>query len=380
MTRIPALLLLLAALAAHADVVDVAVPAPAGSSEPFLFADARGALLLSWIEQGDGASASLRFARYDGRAWSAPQTIRTADDFFVNWADIPAVIADARGTLYAQWLQKNGDGYAHDVWFAVSTDGGKSWTAPARLNRDGKKAEHGFTSLVPLPGGGASAVWLEGGDEETTLLRYAAIDRRGALSAEVVLDERVCDCCQTALTTGPGGTVIAYRDRSADETRDIAIIHSSTKGWTKPAPLHADGWHIKACPVNGPQLDSRGDAVAAAWFTAADEQARVFAALSSDGGKTFGAPVRIDGGAPIGRVDVVAHSGGALAVWLEGGSPATIVARQLAPLGPIVTLGETTNARAAGVPRAAFLGDTAYIAWTEASTPKRIRLVSLRVK
>ena len=30
------------------------------------------------------------------------------------------------------------------------------------LNRDGKKNEHGFVSLAPLPGGGVAATWLDG--------------------------------------------------------------------------------------------------------------------------------------------------------------------------------------------------------------------------
>jgi len=374
MLRIPLLVLLAAALAG------IPHPAPPGSSEPFLFADAKGGLLASWIEANDAGGAALRFARYDGRSWSTPSTIRTGRDFFVNWADIPSVVSDARGTLYAQWLQKTaGERYAHDVYYAVSTDGGATWTTPALLNRDGKAAEHGFTSLVPLPGGGAGVVWLDGSSEETKL-RYAVIDRHGRLSGETVLDERVCDCCATAMTATTGGALVAYRDRSAEETRDISLVRSGRAGWTKPAPLHADGWRIKACPVNGPQLDARGDAVAAAWFTLAGEQACVYAAFSRDGGRTFAQPVRIDGGAPAGRVDVVALRDGALVVWLEGGTAPYIAARHVASkgaLGPVLKLGDASGANAKPMPRAALAGETAYVAWTSPGADKRIHLVAI---
>ena len=39
--------------------------------------------------------------------------------------------------------------------------------------------------------------------------------------------------------------MIAYRDRSADEVRDISIVRRVGGRWTKPAPVHDDGWKIQ---------------------------------------------------------------------------------------------------------------------------------------
>ena len=38
----------------------------------------------------------------------------------------------------------------------------------------------------------------------------------------VPLDDRVCECCSTSAAMTANGPVIVYRDRSADEVRDIA--------------------------------------------------------------------------------------------------------------------------------------------------------------
>ncbi len=370
--------------AAAAQVVGVGTPAAAGSSEPFLSADASGHLLLSWIEpSGDGVA--LRFARFDGKSWSAASTIASGRDFFVNWADIPSVVADSRGTLFAHWLQKSaGDTYAYDVRFAISSDQGRTWSAPALLNRDGRQVEHGFASLASLRGGGVAAVWLDGrnmpeGKEEGEMtLRYARIDARGVLSEERVLDERVCECCTTAMAATRGGPLVAYRDRSNDEIRDISIVRRSGAGWTEPTSLHRDGWHLAGCPVNGPQLDARGDTAVAAWFSAANGEARVSAAFSRDGGKSFSAPLRVDAGAPAGRVDVVlTGEDQAVVVWLESSH---IVARRVSAagrMGPLVTIGASSVARSSGFPRAALAKGRVYIAWTEPSTPKTIHLVRL---
>ena len=50
------------------------------------------------------------------------------------------------------------------------------------------------------------------------------IEADGRVAHEVQVDDRVCDCCQTACAVLDDGTVvIAYRDRSEDERRDISI-------------------------------------------------------------------------------------------------------------------------------------------------------------
>ena len=109
---IAATLLLLAQL--------TSIPAPpgAGSLAPSLYATKHD-VILSWLEDN-----TLRFSRYDGTKWSAPVNVVKRDDLFVNWADFPSVIEDAKGVLFAQWLQTRG-GHSYDTWMATSSDGGK---------------------------------------------------------------------------------------------------------------------------------------------------------------------------------------------------------------------------------------------------------------
>jgi hypothetical protein len=45
--------------------------------------------------------------------------------------------------------------------------------------------------------------------------------------------------------------------------------------------VHSDNWKIDACPVNGPAIAATGRRVAVAWFTAANDTARVKLAFSS---------------------------------------------------------------------------------------------------
>ena len=89
---------------------------------------------------------------------------------------------------------------------------------------------------------------------------------------------------QTAAAVTAEGPIVAYRDRSEGEIRDIYISRLAGGTWSEPAPVHRDNWKIAACPVNGPALSANGRQVAIAWFTAQGEEGHVFAAFSSDPG------------------------------------------------------------------------------------------------
>ena len=377
----------------EAAVEAIPSPAGAGAATPFLFAT-RDGVLLSWLEPVAGTDrTALRFARYRGNQWSAPRTIVEGSDFFVNWADFPSIVEDAKGTLFAHWLQKSGKGtYAYDVRMAASTDSGATWGASFLLNRDGKEAEHGFVTLAPLPEGGVGATWLDGrkmtmghGDHEghdagDMGIRYATVDASGTIANELDLDGRTCECCATGMTMTTRGPVVVYRDRSADEIRDISYVTKTSEGWTEPARVHADDWKINACPVNGPQIDVIGARAVTAWFTAAQEKGRAYVAFSDDAGVTFAKPVQIDDGKPIGRLDVVLlDEQTALVTWLEqmatGGEIRARRVRRDGTVEPAVKIADSSTARAAGFARIARVGRDVYFAWTEQSAnSKRIHV------
>jgi hypothetical protein len=380
------------ALAASPLVSDIGAPTGSSAGEPFLFAT-RDGLLLSWLEPvANTKDTALRFALYQSGKWSPPRTVIQRSDFFINWADFPSIVEDANGALFAHWLQKSGRStYAYDVMVAISMDAGKTWSKPRPLNRDGKKGEHGFVTLAALSRGGVGATWLDGrnmieGKEEGDMtLRYATITAAGEIGSDTQVDDRTCECCTTGMAMVGGRPLIAYRDRSAEEVRDIAVVRRTAQGWSKPRVLHADGWKIAGCPVNGPQVDARGNHVAVAWFTGAGEHGRVYVAFSTDAGASFAKPIPVDDGTPAGRVDVVmTDADTAVVTWLEqtkGG--AELRARKVErnrTSGAAVKVAEASTARAAGFARIALIGQDIYVAWTEqSSSAKRIRISRVRL-
>lgn len=380
-------------------ITEAQSPAGADTREPDLFAAADGRVIMSWVEKTGEKRHALRFAVRDAAGWSAPGTAAEGENWFVNWADFPSVIALPDGSLAAHWLVKSGPStYAYDVNVARSKDGGRTWGRAVVPHTDGTKTEHGFVSLLPLADGRLGAVWVdgratkdvkEGHEEEGPLpvsmqLRYAALGADGRLSDEVVLDERICECCQTSAVMTPEGPIAAYRDRSDQEVRDIYYVRGGAGGWSAPRPVHADNWQINACPVNGPSVAADGRRVALAWYTGEGETAKVQVAFSTDAGTTFGPPARVDDGGTLGRVDVVLLAdGSALVCWMSGGAEGGAnKVRRVAPdgtLGPVAVIASTDVSRSSGFPRMARVGDTVYFAWTQFGKPPQVHMATADV-
>jgi len=371
------------------------LPSPAAtfSGEPFVTADASDNIHLSWLEKSGDSTYALRYSRLAGETWGPTRTIATRSDFFINWADFPSVTPTSDGRLVAHWLQRSAGGkYTYDVMVSHSANGGETWTAGQLLHRDGMAAEHGFVAVWPVANGGVEAAWLDGRGtvgrdpaHRAMHLATTSIAADASLGEEHLLDLRVCDCCQVAAALTARGPVVAYRDRSEGEIRDIAMVRRVEGTWTAPTTVHDDNWQIAACPVNGPAVDARGDTVVAAWFTGAQDTARVRVAYSLDAGASFGPPQRIDAGNPAGRVDVILLDDGSAAVsWLERTDSvvAEVRVRRVradGTSGAPVTLARSMGARASGFPRIARRGDALVVAWTQAGDSARVRLAQYRL-
>ncbi len=373
-------------------------PALPGSQTPNLFTANDGRIYMSWSEKIENGHA-LRFSILEGDQWSKPKTIAEGDNWFVNWADFPSIAVLDDGVLAAHWPAKSGKGtYAYDVNISFSKDGGDTWSAPMVPHRDGTQTEHGFVSLLPWQQNRLFAAWLDGRkmagngghdghgspDKEMTI-RFATIDQDGNLYDEQELDSRICDCCQTSAALTPDGAIVVYRDRSEEEIRDISFVRFESGKWTEPQNLHPDNWKIVGCPVNGPAVDSNDNMVAVAWFTAADDIPRVKVSLSSDGGKTFGDPIQIDDGKPVGRVDVIVlPDNSALVSWVENrGEYADIQIRKVDSYGNLeqpITIEQTSSSRSSGFPIMKRNSQEIVIAWTDVGDGKIVRTAKIPLR
>jgi hypothetical protein len=300
-----------------------------------LLAGADGAHYVSWVER-HGKRSRLVFSKLgqgDSLSWGAPQIIAQGDDWFVNWADFPVLAALPGGALAATWLQSAGREGTWDYGARIcfSSDAGATWSESRVLHEDSSGPEYGFVSMAPLGPDAFGVVWLDsrnmtGGDHGSgghgsgsMALYFRRFNAAGEPGPELLLDDSTCECCSTsALVDGSGALQVAYRNRTADETRDMNLVTLGGELGFERRKTVEDGWVIAGCPVNGPSLASHKQSLAMAWFTAAGAKAAVQVAVSKDGGASFGSLEQLDLGAPMGRVQSCYDNSGQLYVaWLE---------------------------------------------------------------
>jgi len=376
-------------------VRDWLLPDTGHAAQPDLIVAPDGRVVLSWIEpRGNGHA--LRFAAFKAGEWSQPRDIAVGGNWFVNWADTPHIAVTDDGALWAHWLQKSAAAtYAYDVALVRSGDGGATWSSPVLVNDDGKAVEHGFVSLWPATRDTLGVSWLdgrntagghEGHDAPATThaapvramtLRSARFDAALQRSGEAEVDAMTCDCCQTDVAITARGALMVYRDRTAQEIRDIGVTRAQGHAWTPLRLVHADGWKMPACPVNGPAVAARGNDAVVAWYTAPGDVPMLRVARSADAGDTFTAPVTVDQGPAVqGRVDVALDAHAAWVLWVreEAGGQSLKLASMAPDLSQELQRIEVAKiagrGRATGFPQLALGGDAMYVVWTDIAEGK----------
>jgi hypothetical protein len=324
----------------------------------------------------------------------------------VNWADTPHLVVFRDGTLWAHWLRKNGSGvYDYGVALVRSTNQGRTWSEPIRLEPQGARLDYGFVSLWEAHDHSLGIAWLDSRQKQASvgdasehhghaggamMLRAAKFDVEGERSAEWTLDRATCDCCVTSVAVTDEGAVLAYRGRTPDEIRDIRLVRFDGKNWTTPVTVHADNWNFAGCPVNGPAVAARGNVIWVAWYTEADGQPSIRLARSTDDGDVFEPPQEVaKGNGLLGRVGLAVDAHNLWMTWLvearEGNTQQLMLARFDATSGKRIQQGSIANlaarGHASGLPQIRAHDGSAWLVWTDiVDGQSQLRGVSVRPK
>lgn len=357
-------------------------PKMENSAMPSLFASDSN-LYISWVTMEDDTTSELHYSNLNpDKQWATPQLIHQGSNWFVNWADFPALVEN-QGVLLSHILQKSSpETFSYDVKLQVLPKGASQWKLNLPLHQDSTLTEHGFVSLMPYTSTSFFSSWLDGretggaGHDHAAhaggpmSIRAAEIDFNGKVLWDELLDAKTCDCCQTSAAITDLGPVVVYRNRSDREIRDIAITRLVDGKWSEPALIHADGWEISGCPVNGPKVVAKGSNLLVGWFTAPKGIQQVKFAFSTNSGASFGKPRVIESSGLIGRVDVALLSEDRGVVsWMETKGEYTFLyaagINQGGEMGTALQITALDPSRKSGFPQLEVLGGQVYFAWTE---------------
>ncbi len=351
-------------------------------------------LHISWVESSK--DEDVLFFKNVTAQGNAMEVSRSSD-WFVNWADFPGLTSFENGNLLTYWLHMSGEGtYDYDVRMSLSANQGDSWSEAKVVHNDGVSAEHGFVSSCQY-NEDIMMVWLDGrnmlGEEYSDdsdhvhgngamTLRSAIVGSDGNISMRQLIDNKVCECCQTDVAMADCGPIAVYRNRSDKEYRDAYYVRYINGDWTDPRPLDTIGWRINGCPVNGPRIAADGNLVAATWFTVHDSISTTRLAISDNCGQSFGDPITIDSGQTVmGRLDISIHQDNIVISSIEAEKDTAIVQLDVFDVNGVrqqhYVVGKTSSSRKSGFPRILSDNQSVYVSYTDVFE-NRVLLKSLK--
>jgi hypothetical protein len=279
----------------------------------------------------------LSASRDGGRSFVPP--VKVNDDTKPAAHGMHSLAVSPDGRIYVAWLDernvappppaKPGAGHVHkeanrEVFFAASTDGGRTFNANQRL------------------------------------------------AAEV------CPCCKTSLAAGADGRVYAsWRQVLPGDFRHIAVAASTDGGGTfsQPTIVHDDKWQIAGCPVSGAALSiAANGTLSVLWYTAGEAGAPgLYRTVSRDGGRTFAPRTALARSSGRGTPVLLKGAGDdqLSAIWEERGEGAStrIATAQLKADGQ--TPSSDTLASSGELPVAARTGDGVFVAYVSEKDARR---------
>jgi hypothetical protein len=216
-------------------------------------------------------------------------------------------LAIAGGTpIVAAIVGEKGGGADGDLLVWRSTDGGRNWLAPVKLNDVPGAAREGLHGIA-ANGATVAAVWLDLREKGTTL--YAAVSRdNGATWSKNALvyqspSGTICQCCHPSVAVAKDGSVYVMFRNAVDGNRDMYTMRLGDKA---PVKLGSAEWKLNACPMDGGALalDAAGRPI-----TAWRRESQVYLAGANGAEELIGAGK--DPAMAVGRK-------GAYVVWAQG--------------------------------------------------------------
>lgn len=341
-----------------------------------------------WQVSIAGGFVVVRHSDDKGRTFSAPAHVNAQAARIAGDGDNRPKIAVARdGTVYVSYTEHLAEPFAGHVFLSRSTDGGRRFSVPMRVNDDGAPISHRFESLAIDAHGRVHMVWIDKRDQAAAqaggaayagaALYYAALDGPGTTrSLNRKLVDHSCECCRLALAFDTDDTpVVAWRHIYGRNTRDHALLRLDGK--SALSRIAHDGWEIEACPHHGPSLAiDAGGAYHVVWFTGAPGRAGLYYARSTDRGASWSSPRGFgNSAAQAARPYVLATERFVHVAWKEFDGKATAVYAMRSDDGGITWSTPKAYARSESASDHPLLiadGATVYLSWYAAAEGYRL--------
>ena len=306
-----------------------------------------GTVFIGWTVkvESEGKTANdlmLSVSRDNGKSFEAP--VRVNDDTAPASHGMHSLELGADGRVYLSWLDER--------------------------NVKAEPAHHDAPA-------GAAMMFHHKEEVEPNSEVFFAVSADGGktFSPNKKLASEVCPCCKTSMAVGPDGKLyVSWRQVLPGGFRHIAVASSSDNGgaFSQGVVVSDDKWKIDACPVSGASMAVSADGgVLVSWYTAGEAGAAgVYGAESRDGGKTFG-PRRLVSAEAVSGMPVLPGNGVSVFVAKEN----SVMVR----LGPVSGTGDgrTQVIRDASLPAAVLVEGKPVVAFVRTEGEERSVLLQV---
>lgn len=222
------------------------------NKQPQLAADGQRVILTY------GVGNTIQVARSDdgGKSFSAPIVVSSQGKLSLGMHRGPRVAITAQAIVVSAVVGEKGRGADGDLVAWRSTDGGKSWSAPIKVNDVSGAAREGLHSMA-AGDNTLFATWLDLREKGTRLYGSVSHDGGATWSNNMLVYQSpsgtICQCCHPTATVSADGKISVMFRNERDGARDLYVVTSADQGRTFGAAekLGRGTWMINACPMDG---------------------------------------------------------------------------------------------------------------------------------
>jgi hypothetical protein len=265
----------------------------------------------------------------------------------------PRIAATSKSVVIAAIMASNPGGKAGEIVTWRSADQGKTWKQHRQVNKVVDSAQEGLHALAAGPDDKFFCVWQD--------LRSGKMEGWGASSDDggqtwkndqliyKSTEAGVCPCCYPTAVIDPKGNIAVMFRNDLSGNKDMYLSQSADGGKTFGAPvkLGAGSWKLQNCPMDGGGLTVSLDGkITTAWR----RNRELFVCLPGEKEKQFATGEQVSLAQGPGGVYRVFQPtrGGAVAFGAPGAEDNTIAAKGLDPAiagaadgnGPVIVVWE----------------------------------------
>lgn len=221
--------------------------------QPQVAVDAFGRIFIAF---GRGNTVRIAVSTDGGKTFGT-STVGAVGSLALGMRRGPRVAATDGSVVVSAVGGQLGMGRDGDLFAWRSTDCGKTWTGPTRLNSVEGSAREGLHGMAAAIDGRLFCAWLDLRNGRTEIQGALSKDGGATWGPDALVyrspEKTVCECCHPSVAFGPDGRLLVMWRNSLGGARDLYLTSSADGGRSfRPAEKLGRGtWLLQACPMDG---------------------------------------------------------------------------------------------------------------------------------